>query len=172
MSFQVIEQTKEITNTNKMPVQVSPDAKRANSVGVSTSTMHHPSQSAYLDGSHKLEAFEKTQLEEVLDMCADYERQIEAEQKEALRLRQKDNLANVNQEWNNYISNKKGDATITNAGVSPEQINAISKLNPSKIGTIYENGGSHTSGSLHPVTPTSPNGNSCSPGGTMITPSR
>ena len=45
--------------------------------------------------SYELNGQEKTKLEEILDMCADYERQIEEEQNEALRLRQNSNKGSV-----------------------------------------------------------------------------
>ena len=154
-----------------MPVQVTSSVKEASSVGVNTSTMYHSSQKASSEGPYKLEDFEKTQLEEVLDMCADYERQIEAEQKEALRLRQSSEPSNGNSEWNNNLNTKSG-GHFVNTGVLPEPFSALSKPSISKITTIYENEDSHQSTILHPVTPTSPTTNQWSPGGTMITPNR
>ena len=156
-----------------MPVQVTSNSKKSNCVGVSTSTMYHPAQTASLEGSYKLEGFEKTQLDEVLDMCADYERQIEAEQKEALRLRQTCTPSNdvSNLGWNDNVNNNS-EATTLNRGVSPEQTHPLSKPSLSKICTIYENGGCYQPSTLHQVAPTSPTGNQWSPGGTMITPNR
>ena len=72
--FQVSDSTLLSSSTINMPVQVTSNSKKSNCVGVSTSTMYHPAQTASLEGSYKLEGFEKTQLDEVLDMCADYER--------------------------------------------------------------------------------------------------
>ena len=152
-----------------MPVQVSSTSNEG--VAVSTATMYDLTQEQSLEGSYKLEGLEKTRLEEILDMCADYERQIEAEQKEALRLRQNCTPSNVNSERNNIVNNNS-DARLPYAGVSQEQSHHISKSLSSKISMSYENGVCHPSTSLNPVTPTSPNGNQWSPGGTMITPNR
>ena len=154
-----------------MPVQVTSSVKEASSVGVNTSTMYNSAQRPSSEGSYKLEDFEKTQLEEVLDMCADYERQIEAEQKEALRLRQTSELSNGYPEWNNNLNIKSGGHFVNN-GVLPEPFITLSKPSISKITTIYENEDCHQSTSLHPVTPTSSTGNQWSPGGTMIIPNR
>ena len=154
-----------------MPVQVSSSVKEANSVGVNTSTLYHSAQKPCSEASYKLEDFEKTQLEEVLDMCADYERQIEAEQKEALRLRQSSEASNGNPEWNNNLNTKSG-GHFGNTGVLLEPFSSLSKPTISKITTIFEDESCYQPTSLHPVTPTSPTGNQWSPGGTMITPNR
>ena len=62
-----------------MPVQVSSHLKATTSSGMNTSSVFQSSQgSSSSQKSYKLEEFEKTQLEDVLNMCADYERQIEA----------------------------------------------------------------------------------------------
>ena len=153
-----------------MPVQVSSHLKATTSSGMNTSSVFQSSQgSSSSQKSYKLEEFEKTQLEDVLNMCADYERQIEAEQKEALRLRQSSTLSSITLESNNNDAN----ANETNLeNKSMESSNSISRPALSKITTIYEHEGYHQSSSLHPITPTSPNGNQWSPGGTMITPNR
>ena len=81
-SFQVIDSNIDAAKSFNMPVQVTRSIKEANSIGVNTATMYHSAQKPSADDLYKLEEFEKTQLDEVLDMCADYERQIEEEQKQ------------------------------------------------------------------------------------------
>ena len=157
-----------------MPVQITSNMKETTCSGMNTSSsVYHSSQgSSSLQKTYKLEEFEKTQLEEVLDMCADYERQIEAEQKEALRLRQSSTLSNVTLESNNNEVNDN--ETRFQTSKSTEVSNPILRPCLSKITTIYEHEDNCQQPyvSLHPITPTSPNGNQWSPGGTMITPNR
>ena len=151
-----------------MPVQVSSPLKATTSSGMNTSSVFQSSQgSSSSQKAYKLEEFEKTQLEDVLNMCADYERQIEAEQKEALRLRQSSILSSITLESNN------NDATANETNLENKSMeSSMSRPALSKITTIYEHEGHHQSSSLNPITPTSPNGNQWSPGGTMITPNR
>lgn len=155
-----------------MPVQITSNMKETTCSGMNTSSAYHSSLgSSSLQKTYKLEEFEKTQLEEVLGMCADYERQIEAEQKEALRLRQNSTLSNVKQLESNNNEVHDNNETCFQRSKSTERSNPILRPSLSKISTIFEHGVPPSS-SLHPITPTSPNGNQWSPGGTMITPNR
>ena len=152
-----------------MPVQIASIATETTSSGMNTSSVFQSYQESQSQKSYKLEEFEKTQLEDVLNMCADYERQIEAEQKEALRLRQSSALSDITLE-SNYNDVNEGSTNSTRQSIEPSNVNSRPIL--PKITTIYEHGGCQQPSNLHPVTPTSPNGNQWSPGGTMITPNR
>ena len=135
------------------------------------SPMYNNSQVPSSEPHYQLDGLERTRLEEILDMCADYERQIEAEQREALRLRQNGTQSNVTSERNNNVSDNNN-TRIPCAGVTPEKSNHCQRLLPSSIKCTYENGVYLPSSNLNLVSSTSPMVNQWAPGGTMITPNR
>ena len=55
-----------------MPVQISSIVAENTNSGMNTSSVFHSYQESSSQKTYKLEEFEKTQLEDVLNMCADY----------------------------------------------------------------------------------------------------
>lgn len=154
-----------------MPVQVNSISKGAQLLDANTSDMYDNSHITSSEPHYQLDGLEKTRLEEILDMCADYERQIEAEQREALRLRQNGSPSNITSPRNNNV-NDSNNTRSPRSGMSPDKPNYTQKHLPTSIISSHENGVNLPPSNPNLVTATSSVGNQWSPGGTMLTPNR
>ena len=151
-----------------MPVQLTPAHPRAELAPKGTEALKNLSILSPPKPSYELNGQEKTKLEEILDMCADYERQIEEEQNEALRLRQNNNKGSIGS-----ISHNGTNGSGCNGGWAMRLLEHQHNRNQSILNHgKYESGGQMSTASPNMCTPTSPTGLQWSPGGTMLTPNR